>query len=227
MSIKSICGALALVSMVSVNQAWAAPAAEKKEEVKKESTKKETVKKEAKAPAAAAVWKIDTAHSDASFSVRHMMISNVKGHFSKVTGTVDYDGKDLKNLKIDAQIDVASVDTGDKGRDEHLKGADFFDAAKYPTITFKSTKVKSSSKGKFSVTGELTMHGVTKEVTLAVEGPAPEIKDQKGGIKTGASATAKINRKDFGLTWNKAMDGGGVMIGEEIPVTIEVEAAKQ
>jgi len=215
MSIKSICGALALVSMVSVNQVWAAPATEKKE------VKKET------AATAAGVWKIDTPHSDASFSIRHLMISNVKGHFPKVTGTIDYDGKDIKGLKIDAQIEVASIDTGDKNRDEHLKSVDFFDAAKYPTITFKSTKVKSAGKGKFEVTGDLTMHGVTKPVTLEVEGPAAEIKDQKGGIKTGASATTKINRKDFGVSWNKGMDGGGTMLGEVVPVTIEVEAAKQ
>ncbi len=211
MSIKSICGALALVSMVTVNQAWSAPA-----------TKKATP-----AAAATAVWKIDTPHSDASFKIRHLMVSNVKGHFSKVSGTIEYDGKDVKSVKIDAEIEVASIDTGDKGRDEHLKNPDFLDAAKYPKITFKSTSVKSSGKGKFAVTGDLSMHGVTKAVTLDVEGPADAIKDPKGVTRTGATATTKINRKDFGITWNKAMDGGGAMLGEDVPVTIEIEAAKQ
>ncbi len=213
MSIKSICGALALVSMVSANHAWAAPA----------------TKKAAPAPAAAAstVWKIDTPHSDVSFKIRHLMVSNVKGHFSKVSGTIDYDGKDVKSVKIDAEIDVDSIDTGDKGRDEHLKNADFFDAAKYPKITFKSTSVKGAGKSKFTVVGDLSMHGVTKAVTLDVEGPAEAIKDPKGITRTGATATAKVKRKDFGISWNKNMDGGGVMLGEEVPVTIEIEAAKQ
>ena len=198
MSIKSICGALALVSVISINLisiAYAAP---------KTSKEKPASAKAAAQPAA--VWKIDSAHTNADFSVRHLMISNVKGHFSKVSGNVDYDGKDLKSLKIDAAIEVASVETGEKGRDEHLKGADFFDAAKFPTMTFKSKKVKSAGKGKFTVTGDLTIKGVTKEVTLDVEGPTEQIKDMQGGTRVGASATTKINRKDGDAEHSQAID---------------------
>ena len=208
MSIKSICGALALASVISINFVSAAPKASKEKP-------------------AAAVWKIDSAHTTADFSVRHLMISNVKGHFSKVSGNVDYDGKDLKTLKIDAEIDVASVDTGEKGRDEHLKGDDFFDAAKFPKMTFKSKKVKSAGKGKFTVTGDLTIKGVTKEVTLDVDGPTEQIKDMQGGTRVGASASTKINRKDFGVSWNKALDNGSSVVGDDVKVSIDVEAVKQ
>lgn len=220
MSIKSICGALALVSMISVNFVSAAPSASKTAAAKPAKTAKA-------AETATAVWKIDGAHSNVDFSVRHLMISNVKGHFTKVSGNVDYDGKDLKSLKIDASIEIASVDTGEKGRDEHLRGADFFDAAKFPTMTFKSKKVKSAGKGKFAVTGDLTMKGVTKEVTLDVEGPTEQIKDMQGGTRVGASATTKINRKDFGISFNKALDNGSSVVGDDVKVSIEVEAVKQ
>ncbi|MDP3510901.1 MAG: YceI family protein [Candidatus Melainabacteria bacterium] len=220
MSTKSICGALALVSMMSISFVSAAPKASKD--------------KPAAAPAAAQpaaqpgiVWKIDSGHTTADFSVRHLMISNVKGHFSKVSGNVNYDGKDLKSIKIDAAIEVASVDTGENGRDEHLKNADFFDATKFPTMTFKSKKVKSAGKGKFTVLGDLTIKGVTKEVTLDVEGPTEQIKDMQGGTRVGASATTKINRKDFGITWNKALDNGSSVVGDDVKVSIEVEAVKQ
>ena len=172
-------------------------------------------------------WKIDSAHSSAAFSVKHMMISNVKGGFSKVSGTVTYDPKKPKASKVEATIKVATVDTREPKRDEHLRSADFFDVAKYPTITFKSTKVLSASKDKLKVEGDLTIHGVTKPVTLEVEGPSSPIKDPKGNEKVGASATATINRKDFGIIWNKAMDNGGVMLGEEVPVSIDVELSKE
>jgi len=178
-------------------------------------------------PSLSETWKIDSAHSSAQFSIKHMMISNVKGGFSKVSGTVTYDPKDPKASKVDATIDVATVDTREAKRDDHLRSADFFDVAKYPTITFKSTKVVSASEGKLKVEGELTMHGVTKAVTLEVEGPSTPIKDPKGNEKVGASATATINRKDFDIIWNKAMDNGGVMLSEQVPVTIDVELSKQ
>ncbi len=177
-------------------------------------------------PSLAETWKIDSAHSSAAFSVKHMMISNVKGGFSKVSGTVTYDPKEPKASKVEATIEVATVDTREPKRDEHLRSADFFDVAKYPTITFKSTKVLSASKDKLKVEGDLTIHGVTKPVTLEVEGPSSPIKDPKGNEKVGASATATINRKDFGIIWNKAMDNGGVMLGEEVPVSIDVELSK-
>ena len=214
---------MALVSVISINLISFASAAPKTSKEKPASAKA------AAQPAAqpGIIWKIDSAHTNADFSVRHLMISNVKGHFSKVSGNVDYDGKDLKSLKIDAAIEVASVDTGEKGRDEHLKGADFFDAAKFPTMTFKSKKVKSAGKGKFTVTGDLTMKGVTKEVTLDVEGPTEQIKDMQGGTRVGASASTKINRKDFGVSWNKALDNGSSVVGDDVKVSIDVEAVKQ
>lgn len=175
---------------------------------------------------AADVWNIDTAHSNAGFSVRHMMISNVKGDFSNVKGTLEYDGKNISSIKVDANIDVASVNTNDKGRDEHLRKADFFDTEKFPKMTFKSKKVKALGKGKFALTGDLTMKGVTKEVTLNVEGPSQVIKDGRGGTKVGASATTKINRKDFGLSYGGLMDNGGAMIGDEVTISLEIEADK-
>lgn len=176
---------------------------------------------------AADVWNIDTAHSNAGFSVRHMMISNVKGDFSNVKGTVEYDGKNINTIKVNADIDVASVNTNDKGRDEHLRKADFFDTEKFPKMTFKSKKVKSLGKGKFALVGDLTMKGVTKEVTLDVEGPSAVIKDGRGGTKVGASASTKINRKDFGLSYGGLMDNGGAMIGDEVKITLEIEADKE
>lgn len=178
-------------------------------------------------PAFAATYKIDPAHSGAQFSIRHMMVSNVRGQFSKVNGTVEYDPKNPKASKVDASIDVATVDTRESSRDEHLKGPDFFDVSKYPTMTFKSKKVVSATKGKMKVLGDLTLHGVTKEVVLNVDGPSAPIKDQKGTERTGASATATINRKDFGITYNKNLDGGGIALGEEVPITLEVELAKE
>ncbi len=217
MSTKSLCAALALIGMVSASQVMAAPAAKEKSAPAKEKA----------TTAVATPWKIDSAHSVADFSIRHLMISNVKGHFSNITGTIDYDGKDLKSVKIDSEIDVNTVDTGDDGRDKHLKAPDFFDAAKYPKMSFKSKKVKASGKGKFVVTGDLTIKGITKEVNLDVEGPSEQIKDPQGNTKVGASATTTIKRKDFGITFNKAMDNGGSVISDDVKVSIEVEATKE
>jgi len=176
--------------------------------------------------ASAESWKIDTTHSAAQFAVKHMMISTVRGQFSKVSGTVDYDPKHPKDAKVEAVIDVGSVDTREPKRDEHLRSADFFDTQKFPTMTFKSTRVIEAKPGKLKLAGDLTLHGVTKEVTLDVDGPSAPIADPHGSTKIGASATATINRKDFGVSWNKTMDGGGLMLGEEVPITIDVELIK-
>ena len=173
-------------------------------------------------PSLAETYTIDPNHSQAGFSIRHMMLSNVRGAFSKVSGTVDYDAAKPSASKIDATIDMNSVDTHESKRDEHLKSPDFFDTAKFPTMTFKSTKVVAKGKDHLSVTGDLTLHGVTKPVVLEVEGPTAELKDPKGA-KRGASATAKIHRKDFGITYNKNLDNGGVMLGEDVDVTLDVE----
>ena len=170
-------------------------------------------------------YKIDSAHSSANFSVRHMMISNVKGEFSKVTGSIDYDPKKPSASKIDATIDMDTVDTREPARDKHLKSPDFFDTAKYPTMEFKSKKVVAKGK-QLDVTGDLTLHGVTKEVVLHVDGPSAEINDGHGGLRRGASATTKINRQDFGVQYNKNLDGGGLAVGNEVDISIDVEFSK-
>ncbi len=180
----------------------------------------------AAAPAALAQsYTIDGAHSKAQFSVRHMMVSNVRGEFTRMKGTVVYDEKNPAAIQIDATIDVASINTGEPKRDEHLKSPDFFDVAKYPTITFRSKSARKTANG-LAVTGDLTIHGVTKEVVLQVEGPSPEVRDPWGNLRRGAAATTKINRKDFGLTWNAALETGGVVVGEEVSITIDVEAMR-
>lgn len=179
----------------------------------------------APALASAATWQIDPMHSQAQFQVRHMMVSTVRGQLGKVTGTVQYDGKDLKTASVDATIDVTGIDTGQPKRDEDLKSPNFFDVQKYPTITFKSTRIEiGPKKGQLKMTGDLTMHGVTKEVTLDVDGPSPPVKDMRPGMmRTGASATGRLRRKDFGLTWNRALEGGGAVVGDEVILTIDVE----
>jgi len=174
-----------------------------------------------------ATYVIDPAHSTADFRVRHLMISNVRGEFSGISGTVVFDPKNPENSKIEATIDATTINTRDPQRDAHLKSADFFDVEKYPTITFKSKKVASAGLGEKKVTGDLTIHGVTREVVLNVEGPAPEVKDPWGNIKTGVSATTKLNRKDFGLMWNAALETGGVVVGDEISVDLDLELTRQ
>jgi polyisoprenoid-binding protein YceI len=177
--------------------------------------------------ASAASWEIDPAHSSATFSVRHMMISNVRGEFAKVTGNVVHDPKSPGAASVDATIDVSTLNTRELKRDADLKSENFFDVAKYPTMSFKSKKVAPAGTGKLKLTGDLTIHGVTKEVTFDVDGPTAEVKDPWGNIRIGASATTKINRKDFGMTWNKALDTGGVMVGDEVTITLDVEMVKK
>ncbi len=170
-------------------------------------------------------WKIDPAHSSAQFVVRHMMITNVRGGFSGVQGTAVYDPDDLAASSIDVTIDVHSLSTADATRDAHVKSADFLDADKYPTITFKSTKIAKDGDG-LKVTGDLTIHGVTKEAVLAVEGPTEEQKDPWGNTRIGASAVTKIKRSDFGLTWNATLETGGIMLGDDIKIELEVSLIK-
>ncbi|HLL51912.1 MAG TPA: YceI family protein [Myxococcaceae bacterium] len=175
----------------------------------------------------AEIYEIDSAHSAASFSVRHMMVTNVRGQFGKVTGTLNLDEKDISRSTVEAAIDVTTINTSEPKRDEHLKAPDFFDVAKYPSINFKSTKVEQAGQGRLKVTGDLTMHGVTKPVVLDVAGPTAESKDPWGNLKRGVEATAKLNRKDFGLSYNKALETGGVAVGEEVAVTIDLQLAKK
>ncbi len=180
----------------------------------------------AASPAAfAGSYAIDGAHSKAQFSVRHMMVSNVRGEFAKMKGSIDYDEKNPAAIRIDATIEVASINTGEPKRDEHLKSPDFFDAAKFPVIRFLSKNVRKTAGG-LAVTGGLTIRGVTKEVVLQVEGPSPEVRDPWGNLRRGATATTKINRRDFGLTWNAALETGGVVVGDEVAITIDVEATR-
>jgi polyisoprenoid-binding protein YceI len=173
-----------------------------------------------------AEYVIDSGHSSAQFSVKHLMVSNVRGEFAKVTGSVNYDEKNVGKSSVEATIDVTTINTREPKRDEHLRSPDFFDTEKYPTITFKSTKVEKAGKG-LKVTGDLSLHGVTKPVVLAVEGLNQEVKDPWGNTKRGAVATTRINRKDFGLGWNKALEAGGVVVGDEVDITIDVELNKQ
>ncbi len=175
--------------------------------------------------ASASSYNIDPAHSAAEFSVRHMMVTNVRGQFSKLTGTVNIDDNDITKSTVEATIDVSTVDTREPKRDGHLKSPDFFDVAKFPTMTFKSKKVEKTAD-KLKVTGDLTMHGVTRTVVLDVDGPTPEI-NAMGGTKRGLTATTKLSRKDFGLIWNKTLDAGGVAVGDEVTITIDLELAKK
>ena len=175
----------------------------------------------------AATYSIDPSHTTAGFGVRHMMVSTTHGQFAKVAGTVQIDDADVSRSKIDVSIDAASVDTRDEKRDAHLKSADFFDVAKYPTITFKSTRVEKAEAGKLRAIGDLTIHGVTKPVTLTVESLTPASKTPWGTTVRGATASGKISRKDFGLTWNKALETGGVVVGDEVELSIDAELVEQ
>jgi polyisoprenoid-binding protein YceI len=171
-------------------------------------------------------WNIDPVHSVAEFKVKHMMISNVKGQFTSLTGTMMLDEKDLANSRVEASIDAASINTRDAQRDAHLKSADFFDVEKFPTLSFKSTRVTRTGDSELAVTGDLTIHGVTREAVFAVEGPTPPAKDPWGNIRVGLSASTKISRKDFGLTWNAALETGGILVGDDVAITLDVEFVK-
>jgi len=173
-------------------------------------------------PAAASDYQIDASHSHVGFSVRHMMVSSTRGEFGQVTGTVQLDDKDLSRSKIEAVIEVTSIDTRDAKRDEHLRSADFFDVAKHPTITFRSTRIRRSG-GSYLVTGDLTMRGVTRSVTLQASRPTAEVKDPWGGLRRGLTATTTLRRKDFGISWNKALDSGGLVVGEDVQVQLDIE----
>jgi polyisoprenoid-binding protein YceI len=180
-------------------------------------------------PAAAAnsTWQIDPAHSSAQFSVRHLAISTVRGAFSKVTGSVLFDDKDVSKSTVEVTIDANSVDTRVPDRDNDLRSEKFFDVAHYPSITFKSRKVEQLAPGKLKVTGDLTIRGTTKEVVLDVEGPSAPLKDPWGNTRNAATATTKINRQDFGVKWNATLDNGGVVVGDDVSIIIDVELVKK
>jgi len=168
-------------------------------------------------------YQIDPKHSDAQFAVTHMMISTVRGEFHGLTGTVVVDDRDISKSSVNVTMDANSVDTREPDRDKDLKSANFFDVANHPTITFKSTKVESAGAGKLKVTGDLTIRGVTKPVVLDVTVPKPAIKDPWGLQRTAVAATTKINRQDFGVSWNKTLDSGGVVVSDNVDITLDVE----
>jgi len=180
----------------------------------------------AKPGATTSTWHIDPVHSSAQFKVKHLMISNVKGEFTSIKGTLRLDSSDVTKSIIEAVIDAASINTREPQRDTHLKSADFFDVEKFPTITFKSSSISEKSDGGFALQGDLTIHGVTRKVTLDAEAPSAPQKDPWGGTRIGLEATSKINRKDFGLNWNATLETGGFMVGDQVTITLDVEFVK-
>lgn len=176
--------------------------------------------------ATTSTWNIDPVHSVAEFKVKHMMISNVKGQFTGVTGVLALDESDLSQSRVEATIDAASINTRDAQRDGHLKSADFFDVEKFPTLSFVSTSVTRKGADEVAVEGNLTIHGVTQPVTFTVEGPSAPGKDPWGNTRIGLSATTKINRKDYGLTWNSPLETGGILLGDDITITLDVQFVK-
>jgi len=171
-------------------------------------------------------WNIDPVHSAAQFKVKHMMISNVKGEFTAVKGSLEFDEQNIENARVQAEIDASTINTREPQRDAHLKSADFFDVEKFPTLSFRSTQVSRRGDGELAVAGELTIHGVTRPATFVVEGPSEPTKDPWGNTRIGLSAATKINRKDFGLTWNAALETGGILVGEEVTITLDVQFVK-
>ena len=176
---------------------------------------------------AASNWEIDPAHTSAQFAVKHLMVSTVRGTTGAVTGTAVFDEADISKSSVQATIDVAGVDTREPKRDAHLKSPEFLDAAKFPTITFKSKQVAAVAPDRFKITGDLTIRGVTKEVTLDVEGTPKPLNDPFGKVRIGGSARARINRQDFGVNFSKTMDNGGLVVGNDVDVTIDVELVKK
>ena len=176
--------------------------------------------------ASTTTWNIDPAHSVAEFKVKHMMISNVKGRFAKLSGTLSLDESGHHNSRVEVSAEAASIHTGDDQRDGHLKSPDFFDVEKFPTLSFKSSGVRVVNDGELSVEGDLTIHGVTRKVAFQVEGPTPPSKDPWGNTRVAISASTNINRKDFGLTWNAALETGGILVGEEVTITLDVQFVK-
>ena len=177
------------------------------------------------APTTLTTWTIDPAHTEVGFSVKHLMISTVRGRFADARGTIKLDGDDLTRASIDAEIATASIDTRQEQRDAHLRSADFFEVEKYPTITFRSTSVERVKNDRYRITGDLTIRDVTREVVLegTDEGRG---RDPWGGDRLGFSATTTIDRRDFGLTWNQALETGGVLVSNEIKIAIDLEAVK-
>lgn len=172
-------------------------------------------------------WDIDPSHSSANFKVRHLMVSHVRGELGPIAGTVWIDDQDVTRSRIDVSIDARKIATRDEKRDEHLRSVDFLDVANHPTVTFKSTRVERGAGDELRITGDLSIHGTTRPATLTVDSLAPAVADPWGNTKRGAMAHAKINRKDWGLAWNVGLEAGGVVVGEEVSIELEVELLKR
>jgi len=175
------------------------------------------------AAAASSTWQIDPAHSSAQFAIRHLGLSTVRGAFSKLSGTMQLDDQDITKSTIEVTIDVNTVDTREPDRDKDLRSERFFDVAHFPTMTFKSRKVEQVAPGKLRVSGDLTIRGTTKEVVLDVDGLTAPAKDPWGNQRVAASATTRINRQDYGVKWNAKLDNGGVVVGDDVNIAIDVE----
>lgn len=186
-----------------------------------------TTPTDATADAGPVAYDLDTAHSSAYFSIRHLMIAHVRGQFPTLTGSLILDKDQPANSHVDITINVNSLQTGQAARDEHLKGADFFDAAQYPTIAFRSKSVSPTADGQVHIVGDLTLRGVTKEITLASTGSAEEVKDVWGGRRVGFTAQTQIQRADFGLSWNAPLETGGFVLGDNVDITLEVQFVRK
>jgi polyisoprenoid-binding protein YceI len=171
-------------------------------------------------------WKVDPVHSNAQFKVKHMMISNVKGEFTGLRGTLTLDNTDITHSYVEASIDASTIATGDPQRDAHLKSADFFNVEAFPTLTFKSTRISKKGDDRYAVEGDLTIHGVTRKAVFEVEDLSAPAKDPWGNTRIGLSTTVRINRKDFGLTWNSTLETGGLLVGDEVTITLDVQFIK-
>jgi len=168
-------------------------------------------------------WQVDPAHTNSQFAVKHLGVSTVRGAFTKTTGQVQLDEKEITKSQVEITVDTTTLDTRNDARDKDVKSANFLDVAAFPTMTFKSKRITSAGSGKFKLTGDLTLHGVTKEVTFDVEGPTEAIKDPWGNLRRGASATATINRQEFGVSYNKVLDSGGLVVSNEVQISIDIE----
>jgi polyisoprenoid-binding protein YceI len=177
--------------------------------------------------AGASTWKIDPAHSAAHFAIKHLVVATVRGDMGPIAGTLELDETNPAKSTVTATVDATAINTRDAKRDEHLRSPDFLDTAKYPTITFTSTKVEKVSDTQYKVTGDLTLRGVTKPVVLTVEGSPTPVKDPFGNTKLGGTATTRINRQDFGIAWSKSLDAGGLVVADEVDITIDLELTKQ
>jgi polyisoprenoid-binding protein YceI len=177
------------------------------------------------APAGPSTWQVDPGHTSAQFSAKHMLVSTVRGTLGKVTGTIEYDAKSVESIQADVTIEVAGLSTANEGRDKDLRSPNFFDVEKYPTISFKSTRAERVGAGRFRLAGALTIHGVTKEVTLDCDGPSPILKTPQGQ-RVGASASLTINRRDFGLQYSKMIEAAPI-VSDQIEIRIDIEATKK